>query len=71
VARFLFIVARELPHVYEHLCQQFAGEANVEVIVDRRKNARPEAPAQDERRRNMGIDEELRAVGYAFVRLGD
>ena len=47
MARFLFIVARQLPSVYEHLCQQFGREPNVEVIMDRRKGDRrePEAAA--------------------------
>ena len=42
MARFLFIVARQLPSVYEHLCQQFGREPNVEVIMDRRKGDRTE-----------------------------
>ena len=80
MARFLFIVARQLPRVYEHLCQQFAGEPNVEIIFDRRKSDRrqPEAaetPATErrhgERRRNAEVDEQLRVMGYAFVRLAD
>ena len=81
MARFLFIVARQLPGVYEHLCQQFASEPNVEMIFDRRKSDRrqPEtaepAPGPErrtgERRRNGDADEQLRVMGYAFVRLAD
>jgi len=81
VARFLFIVARQLPRVYDHLCQQFAGEPNVEVIMDRRKGERREPepavppPGPDrregERRRNTDADEQLRVMGYAFVRITD
>ena len=79
MARFLFIVARQLPGVYEHLCEQFGGEPNVEIIMDRRKGERREpealAPApgperrQGERRRNGTVDEQLRVMGYAFVRI--
>jgi hypothetical protein len=80
VARFLFIVARQLPGVYEHLRQQFNREPNVEVIFDRRKGDRREADAdgyagadrrQGDRRRNATADEQLRVMGYAFVRIPD
>src|SRR5882672_5606903 len=40
VARFLFIVARQLPNVYDHLRAQFGREPNGEVILDRRLGAR-------------------------------
>src|SRR5712691_111589 len=40
VARFLFIVARQLPDVYEHLREQFGREPNGEVILDRRLGER-------------------------------
>ena len=85
MARFLFIVARQLPNVYEHLRQQFAAEPEVQVIVDRRQGQRRQtdrrgsgnAPApsderrRGERRQNPGPDEQLRTMGYAFVRLPD
>ena len=81
MARFLFIVARQLPGVYEHLREQFGQEPNVEVILDRRKGERrqPEAseppPGVDrrhaQRRRNGSVDEQLRVMGYAFVRVPD
>jgi hypothetical protein len=79
VAKFLFIVARQLPRVHEHLRQQFAAEPDVEVIFDRRKAERrqrePGAPPAGEehrvveRRQNPTADEQLRIMGYAFVRL--
>jgi len=70
VARFLFIVARQLPGVYEHLLQQFGAEPGVEVIMDRRKAPAPAAEhPQAERRRNGSVDEQLRVMGYAFVRI--
>ena len=74
MARFLFIVARQLPLVYDHLRQQFGAEPNVQVIVDRRKETRPPAPAESapgERRQRAVVDEQLRTMGYAFVRLDD
>jgi hypothetical protein len=81
VARFLFIVARHLPRVYDHLCEQFASEPTVDVIMDRRKGDRrepeivvpPPGPErrEGERRRNSDADEQLRVMGYAFVRLAD
>jgi hypothetical protein len=78
--RFLFIVARQLPAVYEHLRQQFAEEPNVQVILDRRQTDRrepePATPAGEERppaerRQNPGVDDQIRTLGYAFVRLPD
>ena len=78
MAKFLFIVARQLPGVYEHLREQFAAEPDVEVIFDRRKGERrqperEEPPAAErrvvERRQNATADEQLRVMGYAFVRL--
>jgi hypothetical protein len=71
VARFIFIVARQLPRVYEHLSRQFASEPNVQVVMDRRKGGRSLGPPADERRRNVDADEQLRVMGYAFVRLTD
>ncbi len=72
MARFLFIVARQLPGVYEHLCQQFGAEPDVEVIIDRRKAPASGAEGHHvERRRNDRVDEQLRVMGYAFVRIAE
>src|SRR5712691_7062143 len=78
VARSLFIVARQLPDVYEHLREQFGREPD-EVILDRRIGERRqdgtrEPPAgadrrQANRRQNAVVSEQLRVMGYAFVRL--
>lgn len=67
--------------MYEHLCRQFAHEPNVEVIMDRRKGERREPEAavpppdrdrrQSDRRQNGDADEQLRVMGYAFVRIAD
>jgi len=79
VTRFLFIVARQLPDVYKHLREQFGQEPDVEVILDRRfgdrrRDAASDSPAgadegPGERRQNAVVSEQLRVMGYAFVRL--
>ena len=74
MARFLLIVDRQLPLVYDNLRQQFGREPNVQVILDRRKERRPPAPSEaalNERRQRGVVDEQLRTMGYAFVRLDD
>jgi hypothetical protein len=52
--RFLFIVARGHPDVYADLHQQFRGNPEVEVLVDRRVSERRAAqdPREPERRRS-------------------
>jgi hypothetical protein len=78
VARFLFIVARQLPDVYKHLREQFGQEPDVEVILDRRFAARADGAREaaagadegpGERRQNAVVSEQLRVMGYAFVRI--
>ncbi|HET7379338.1 MAG TPA: hypothetical protein VFJ24_04780 [Gaiellales bacterium] len=78
MSRLVFVVGRHLPAVYEHLCRQFAGEPDVEVFVDRRVAQRRHGghgmpPSRErrqrDRRRNAKADEELRTMGYAFVRV--
>ena len=79
MTRFLFIVARQLPDVYKHLREQFGQEPDVEVILDRRfGDRRPDAASDSpagadegpgERRQNAVVSEQLRVMGYAFVRL--
>ncbi len=78
--RHLFIVSRLHPQLYKYLTGAFAPERDVEVIVDRRESARRAGadrratPRGDRRiadRRTAGrVSEELRALGYAFVRQG-
>jgi hypothetical protein len=70
VARFLFIVSRALPRVYDNLRDRFAAEPGVQVILDRRTAARPEPEGgRPDQRRNTSPTEQLRVMGYAFVRL--
>jgi hypothetical protein len=72
--RELFIVARDRSDLYRYLSQTFADAENVEVIFDRRSADRRDVatPAHPERRRRERrnrptVEEELRAVGYAFL----
>ena len=71
----IFIVARDRPDLYRYLSQTFADAENVQVIWDRRTGDR-RAPTdevrhperrQGDRRRRVGIEHELRTVGYAFI----
>jgi hypothetical protein len=74
--RELFIVARDRADLYRYLSQTFADAENVEVIWDRREGERrresdgatPERRRHD-RRSRAGVEEDLRAVGYAFLAL--
>lgn len=74
--RELFIVARDRADLYRYLSQTFAAAENVEVIWDRREGERrriangvvPERRRQD-RRQRLSAEEDIRAVGYAFLAL--
>jgi len=76
----LFIVSRQLPDLYRYLSREFATEADVEVILDRRhgerrsRGDRAPLPGGDrrrtERRNQADLSGELSTLGYAFVRLG-
>lgn len=74
--RELFIVARDRADLYRYLSQTFADAENVEVIWDRREGERRRtvSGAVNERRRRdrrgrLSVDEDIRAVGYAFLAL--
>ena len=74
MGRELFIVSRDRPDLYRYLTQTFADADKVEVIWDRRMSERrgPPKSAVPERRRGdrrarPAVDEEIRAVGYAFL----
>jgi hypothetical protein len=76
MGRELFIVSRDRPDLYRYLSQTFAGADNVEVIWDRRTGERRGLPGEAgaerrrrERRLRPAVDEEIRAVGYAYLAL--
>ena len=69
----LVIVARPNVNLYEYLSQKFAGDPNVQVVLDRREGQerRPDGGASVERRaadrRRLAIDQALRSRGLAVV----
>ena len=72
--RHLFIIARCVPLMYEELRQSFAGHADIEVIVDRRRRERRRQSISvgiDRRRRErrtVNIDALLRQLGWVVVK---
>jgi hypothetical protein len=79
VSQHLFIVSRQQPELYSYLAQEFSGEADVRVILDRRQGERrqlragPAVGANDrrhsDRRGGSDIAGQLSTLGYAFIRL--
>jgi hypothetical protein len=73
MAQLVFIVSRHRPKLLEYLTREFADNAEVAVIVDRRigeRRLREVEPGTDRRRadrRQENIDERLRALGWAIV----
>jgi len=73
--RYLCVVSREEPQLYEYVKNHFAGRPNVEVVIDRRqgqRRRRPASPATERRqsdRRQHAIDQDLAALGIAIARL--
>jgi len=77
VAKQILVVARDRQKLYEYAKRAFSGNATVEVILDRRNGERrrsrdrsgtPER-RQGDRRLLLEIDNHLRALGWAVVRL--
>jgi hypothetical protein len=70
------IVARDRQALYEHMKESFAGNPTISVILDRRDGERRGAPAGlgIERRRGdrrwKSVNEQLRVIGWAVVRVG-
>jgi len=73
MAQLVFIVSRHRPKLREYLQREFAGNAEVTVIVDRRLGERrlDSGPRSPDRRRvsrrQEQIDERLRSMGWAIV----
>jgi hypothetical protein len=76
-AHHFIIVARDREPLYRHLTAALAGNPAIRVVFDRRRGDRPGPAAgevTDRRRagRNWrGIDEQLRVLGWAIVRIDD
>jgi hypothetical protein len=68
--RYLFIVSRCEPALFAFLQERFAGDENVQVILDRRTHppTPPEHPSV-ERRTRADISDEIRTRSYAIVTL--
>jgi hypothetical protein len=74
--RFLCIVARDQPDLFDHLRERFAGDRGVEVTLDRRRGERRQGvpQAEQERRRahrrwHPDNHETLSSVGVFLVPL--
>lgn len=67
--RYLFIVSRTDPALFALLQERFAGDPNVEVIVDRRIHRALLEPPAVERRTRPEVNEEIRTGAYAVVTL--
>jgi len=57
--RWVILIARGEDELYEHLRDAFGHDPQVEVMIDRRKDLRRNAP---------GVGESLRAHGVAVIR---
>jgi hypothetical protein len=75
VTHHFIVVARDREALYQHFKESFAGNAAITVMLDRRRADRRTAAAHAaiERRRGdrrwRAIDEQLRVLGWAVVRV--
>jgi hypothetical protein len=74
MARLVFIVSRQRPELFNYLRREFAGNDDVDVIVDRRIADRRlrEAPADMIERRRTDrrqdhVDDRLQSMGWAII----
>jgi hypothetical protein len=75
-AKQIFVVARDREKLFEYAKRAFSGNSSVEVVLDRRRGERrrgeksglPDRRRGDRRLMNE-IDNHLRALGWAVVRL--
>ena len=72
--RCLFIVARDQPHLRDQLRRDFAGDEEVQVVLDRRRDERRHGvQAHDPERRRAGrrrppsIDTDLRYRSFLIL----
>lgn len=76
--RHLFIVARAHPGMYDYLREQFTADAEVEILLDRRRRDRrtsrdgiPNERRQADRRTRSDVDPQLRERTHVFLTLPD
>ena len=77
MARTLFIVSRRHTELYDYLRERFAGDEQVEIILDRR-GAREGDPVRwpdteqrgHERRSRPEVDTELESRSHAVITVG-
>jgi hypothetical protein len=73
IKKYFFIIARRVPATYETMNRSFAGHADIEVILDRRRRERRwqtipiEANRRARERRAADIDTLLRQLGWVVV----
>ena len=69
----LWIIARRVPVTYNTVKQQFAGHADIDVILDRRRAQRRRAarPTETDRRvrerRSLNVEGVLKQLGWVIV----
>jgi hypothetical protein len=80
MARHLFLVSRLDARLYEYLLERFRDDANVEVILDRRRGERRRRPSGQapganrrgsDRRTRREIDLELQVRSHVILTLPD
>jgi hypothetical protein len=73
VSQHLLIIARRDPLMYETMKQSFAGHADIEVVLDRRRRERRgqtiliEIDRRARQRRTLDIDALLRWLGWVIA----
>lgn len=72
--RYLLIVVRDRPDLWDMLRRRFAGDPEVRVILDRRQRERRQRVQVQEldrrradRRRRLSTDKQIRDTGFAIV----
>jgi len=78
MARYLFIVSKKRPELREYLVAHFSGEAEVQVMIDRRRGERRRGHVdtgverrQGHRRWRPENDEALESIGAFMVPLDE
>ena len=78
MAQFLYVISRDRRDAFERLKEDFAGQHDVAVILDRRRNERRTVMLSSrvnlrraDRRRQRELDRELRTVGSFITECAD